>query len=596
MLQQTGGLNSAQLVFVGSGGTLQVSGGTLQVSGGLQDWGLLDCGGGTGTISVSSSSIVDLTGSVANAASTSLSVGPNSLVIVPAGFNPSQYFLTYSNSGITHTAGTPLTVAAGQTILGWGTIGDSVNCQGTIGDGRGTIYLSGGLALAGTGNVNLGSGALLTDSASSTMSGGQLTTSNEYVGYYGAGGFAQSAGMNQISNGLYLGYNAGSSGTYTLTGLGQLSAWWDNGECVGCSGTGTFTQSGGTNAISYDLWLGYNSGSSGTYSLSGSGQLSVSIYEVVGYSGTGTFTQSGGTNTIRNTASSIFGLYLAYNPGSRGTYNLDGGVLLTPGLVSGGGAAAFNFGGGTLHADSSFSTTVPMTLTGSGGNATVDTAGYTVTLSGLLSGPGGLTKTDSGTLILGSPNTYGGGTTVTGGTLSITNPSALGSGGLTIGPHGVFNIDAQNCVFSSLSGSAGGVLTDLSTAATGVTTLTVCSPPSSSSNYGGTICDGSSRTLALVVSGSGMLTLSGTSTYSGGTTVSGGTLDFSTPESMPSTGILDIQSGGEVVLGVLLGDPGGDSEPAAADVAGDGASNSNTNTRGHQRRQRYRSAADTDSG
>ena len=129
MLQQTGGLNSAQLVFVGSGGTLQVSGGTLQVSGGLQDWGLLDCGGGTGTISVSSSSIVDLTGSVVNAGINVAQRRPNSLVIVPAGFNPSQDFLTYSNSGITHTAGTPLTVAAGQTILGWGTIGDSVNCQ-----------------------------------------------------------------------------------------------------------------------------------------------------------------------------------------------------------------------------------------------------------------------------------------------------------------------------------------------------------------------------------------------------------------------------------------------------------------------------------
>ena len=237
-----------------------------------------------------------------------------------------------------------------------------------------------------------------------------------------------------------------------------------------------------------------------------------------------------------------------------------------------------------------------MTLTGSGGNATVDTAGYTVTLSGLLSGPGGLTKTDSGTLILGSPNTYGGGTTVTGGTLSITNPSALGSGGLTIGPHGVFNIDAQNCVFSSLSGSAGGVLTDLSTAATGVTTLTVCSPPSSSSNYGGTICDGSSRTLSLVVSGSGMLTLSGTSTYSGGTTVSGGTLDFSTPESMPSTGVLDIQSGGEVVLGVLLGDSRRGQRARRGGCCCGCASKATPTGRGHQRRQRYRSAADTDSG
>ena len=63
-----------------------------------------------------------------------------------------------------------------------------------------------------------------------------------------------------------------------------------------------------------------------------------------------------------------------------------------------------------------------MTLTGSGGNATVDTAGYTVTLSGSLSGPGGLTKTDSGTLVLATTNTYTGDTLISGGTLQLTMP------------------------------------------------------------------------------------------------------------------------------------------------------------------------------
>ena len=68
---------------------------------------------------------------------------------------------------------------------------------------------------------------------------------------------------------------------------------------MGYNGTGTFTQSGGTNTISATLrglYLGYNPGSSGSYTLSG-GSLS-SEYEFVGYYGTGNFTQSGGTNTI----------------------------------------------------------------------------------------------------------------------------------------------------------------------------------------------------------------------------------------------------------------------------------------------------------
>ena len=165
-----------------------------------------------------------------------------------------------------------------------------------------------------------------------------------------------------------------------------------------------------------------------------------------------------------------------------------------------------------------------MTLTGSVGGATVDTAGYRVTLSGSLSGPGGLTKTDSGTLILTASNTYSGGTTVAGGTLSMGNSFALGSGGIVIGPQGVLNLNAHNCVVTSLSGSTGGVLTDLSTTPAGTTTLTVSGASPGSWNYAGAICNGSSRTLSLVVSGSGMLILSGADTYTGDTNVQGGGL------------------------------------------------------------------------
>ena len=93
-------------------------------------------------------------------------------------------------------------------------------------------------------------------------------------------------------------------------------------------------------------------------------------------------------------------------------------------ISTGAGTAAFNFGGGTLQASGALSTTLPMTLTGAGGNATVDTAGYAVTLSGQLSGPGGLDKLDTGTLTLSGANTYGGLTTVSGGTLDLVGTSS----------------------------------------------------------------------------------------------------------------------------------------------------------------------------
>ena len=126
--------------------------------------------------------------------------------------------------------------------------------------------------------------------------GGLSVSTSACVGYSGSGTFTQSGGTNTISSatyGLYLGYNSGSSGTYSLSGIGQLSA---NCEYVGCSGSGTFTQSGGYNQNA-GLYLGSGSNGNGTYNLNGTGQLSANS-EYVGNSGTGTFNQSGGTNTM----------------------------------------------------------------------------------------------------------------------------------------------------------------------------------------------------------------------------------------------------------------------------------------------------------
>ena len=108
----------------------------------------------------------------------------------------------------------------------------------------------------------------------------------------------------------------------------------------------------------------------------------------------GTVTQSGGTSA------SLGPLTLGLYAGGSGTYNLDGGLLIAPSLTGGSGAAVFNFSGGRLQASSTFFTTLPMTLGTSGGGATIDTAGFTITLSGSLSGSGSLTKVGSGTLIL----------------------------------------------------------------------------------------------------------------------------------------------------------------------------------------------------
>ena len=59
---------------------------------------------------------------------------------------------------------------------------------------------------------------------------------------------------------------------------------------------GLFTQSGSRNSVSTTLYVGNDSGSYGTYNMQG-GALAAN-QEAIGLTGTGTFTQSGGTHTV----------------------------------------------------------------------------------------------------------------------------------------------------------------------------------------------------------------------------------------------------------------------------------------------------------
>ena len=273
LFTQSGGTNSITYLSINYGGHYQLSGGTLQINGGLVSSGTFDGGNSSAVLSGSNCIVNFSTGTLQNVGATIVSMDANSLLIVPPGLNPSTAFGSCTCLGLpAHTTGTPLVVPAGQGFGGLGSINDSVTCHGTItAASGGSINLNNGLVLSGTGAVSLGGGTLTTNDTASGISSGSLSANGVNIGTTATGVFTQSGGTNTISNALYLGSNAGSSGTYSLSGAGQLSA--PNEYVAYNYGTGTFAQSGGTNAIAGYLSLGYNSGSSGTYILSGTGLL-----------------------------------------------------------------------------------------------------------------------------------------------------------------------------------------------------------------------------------------------------------------------------------------------------------------------------------
>jgi autotransporter-associated beta strand protein len=267
------------------------------------------------------------------------------------------------------------------------------------------------------------------NSGAALMSGGSCYVWGMlYIGDSGTGTFTQTGGTNSINLSLTLGSNSGSSGTYILSDTGQLSA--NSLEIIGGNGTGTFTQTGGTNNAS--IVVGSNGGSSGTYNLSGTGQLYADT-EKIGDNGTGTFTQTGGTNTITHN------LYLGFNFGS-GTYDLSG-----TGQLSANAEYIGYIGTGTFTQTGGTNTTSSLVL-------------------GALYGPRGTYNLNGGTLNLGSLNTTGGPGTPQfnfgGGTLKPSTPFFSTTMPMTLtGDGGNANIDSAgySVTLSGLLSGTGGL-------------------------------------------------------------------------------------------------------------------------------------------
>jgi autotransporter-associated beta strand protein len=252
------------------------------------------------------------------------------------------------------------------------------------------------------------------------------------------------------------------------------------------------------------------------------GTLSIAGQLMIGKTGAGIFTQTGGTNTVSGAL--FVGLP---NPATNSIYNLNGGTLIVGMLFKGNSTGSFNFGGGTLQPRSNLATLIPMTLTGVGGNANVDTAGYLVTLSGALSGIGGLNKLGSGTLVLGASNSFTGPVNFNGGFVQASALNRLGNGtALNFNGGGLQFAGVFDPSLRTMSFLAGGATIDTQTF------NIILAYPVGNSGAGG-----------LNKTGSGKLTLNALNTYGGNTTVKGGTLEFDGGIAAGGTSLIAIQSG-----------------------------------------------------
>ena len=144
----------------------------------------------------------------------------------------------------------------------------------------------------------------------------------------------------------------------------------------------------------------------------------------------------------------------------------------------------------------------------------------TLTISGLVSGTGGLSCSGSGTVVLSNANSYTGNTLVSSGGLNLAHPLAVQNSNVNVGAGGVLSF-AAGVTSPILGGLAGGGNVALATAASEPVTLNA-GGNGQSTTYNGSLTGPG----GLTKMGSGMLSLTGSSTYAGATVISGGVLQL----------------------------------------------------------------------
>ncbi|UPG92214.1 autotransporter outer membrane beta-barrel domain-containing protein [Luteibacter aegosomaticola] len=385
-----------------------------------------------------------------------------------------QYNAPYTDGEFAIFMGTPGTVTVDDSLGNITSAGMqfAVNGYRITGD---AVTLAGGPSIFRVGDgTSAGAGMTATIDASLVGTGGLekedlgtlvLSGANTYTG-----GTAVNAGTLQVSSDANLGDAAGD--------LAIDNATLRNTAAMSSARTVTINQGGATLDSQADLSLTGNVGGAGGLVKTGGGTLTL----------TGSNSYAGGTRVDAGTLAVGADANLG---------NVAGGLLLD---------------GGTLQNTAGFDSARSVTLGAAGGTFLTDGV---LTLTGALSGSGGLVKSGNSNLILAADDTYTGGTTITSGLLQ------LGNGGTT-----------------------GSVLGNVANNGTLVTNR------SDTLTLAGTI----TGTGAFEQQGSGTTILSGANSYTGPTTVRAGALYINGDQSA-ATGTTSVNAGGTLGgKGVIGGD------------------------------------------
>ena len=386
----------------------------------------------------------------------------------------------------------------------------------TAAGGTGAILLAQQAGSVGTLQIGQGQSAGILQASSVIGGQGLATLGFNFSGTTLSFGSQLSGALNVVEDGF---------GTTVLTGSNQQTGdirvnsgtlRVGNAKALG-STTNTLTVNGGMLDLSgKSVTVGGLSGSSAGVIASGtSGALTLSVAQDSDTLYAGALRNGSGVLSLAKSGKGTLAL--------TGSSNYSGPTTVTGGFLqlsanNNLGSSALTVNGGGLRFGTTF-TDLRGFVSGSNG-ATLDSNGLNVSTSGVISGPGGLTKSGLGSLTLSGANTYTGGTILDQGTLIVANTKALGAVTNTLLiNNAVLDLNGQTVATGALAG--GGIITNNKASSTGVLNTTV----NGTSGYDGVLADGLGL-VGLTKSGTGTLILTGNSTHSGPTTISAGALQL----------------------------------------------------------------------